>query len=69
MRRTVLALLLGIVIGVAGTFVAVEISGGWWQYDLLPERECHQGMALGTSHVAPSQPNPCLLRHPRFTFP
>lgn len=66
MQRIMLALVLGVVLGVAGTVAAVEISGGWWEYRILDDALCHQSRSLGTSHVAPNQPNPCLIRSPRF---
>lgn len=65
-RTTLLALLLGIMLGVAGTFGAVELAGGWWTYQLMNNEFCNRSMQLGTTHVAPNQPNPCLFRSPRW---
>lgn len=66
MRRTLAVLLIGIILGVTGTFVVVEIAGGWYTYFTMPDERCHAvQMHL---EVAPHQPNPCLFRQRRWSF-
>lgn len=67
MKRTLGALLVGILLGCAGTFATIEVAGGRYTYVLMGRTECEQGdRALGVGQVAPNQPNPCLLRFPRY---
>lgn len=68
MRRTTTALLLGTLLGIVLTWGAVSITGGLYSYTLLSPAECRSpgGTDLGSSDIAPGQPNPCLLRTPRF---
>lgn len=68
MKRTLLTLLFGTLLGAAGTVTAVEIRGGWWDYEILNEIQCRRSHNLGTAHVVPNQPNPCLIRTPRWSF-
>lgn len=67
MRRTLTALVLGIALGIALTVVTVEVAGGWYTYRILGKDVCAAPVSLGTSSIAPGQPNPCLVRTPRFT--
>lgn len=67
MRRTLVALLVGIVIGVVGTFTAVEISGGWYTYFTLPAGRCERAN-VGDAQVVPNQPNPCHFRERRWSL-
>lgn len=66
MRRLLSGVAIGLVTGVILTLVAVEVSGGWYTYRLLGEQECAGPRGLGTSTIAPGQPNPCLVRTSRF---
>lgn len=70
--RTLLALVAGIALGILVTLAAVELSGGWWVYELRPTAICQPSGGvtrnLGSAHVAPNQPNPCLFREPRWSF-
>lgn len=60
--------LVGIALGVILTLAWAELTGGWYTYVLLDRTECQSGgMTLGPAQVAPNQPNPCLLRYPRFS--
>lgn len=65
-RRTGAALLLGIMLGVAGTLIGVEIAGGWYTYFTMPDDRCHSTPMH--TEVAPNQPNPCLFRERRWSF-
>lgn len=67
MRRSIAALLVGVLLGVSGTFTTVEMIGGWYTYVLMGKSECETGRQnIGHMEIAPNQPNPCLLRIPRF---
>lgn len=68
MRRTLLALVAGLVLGVALTFVAVEIAGGWWEYAILPESRCRPtgGGTVSIEEPVPHASNPCAVRYPRW---
>lgn len=66
MRRTLVALLVGIIIGVVGTLATVELRGGWYEYFTLPDDICHS-RRIG-SEVVPNQPNPCHFRQPRWSL-
>jgi hypothetical protein len=67
----VIALLFGIMLGVAVTVVVVEISGGWYTYEIRPSYRCtiESGASeyLGVSE--PVAGFPCVLRTPRFHIP
>lgn len=61
--------MLGIVLGVLGTFAAVEISGGWYVYEIWPERDCRTG---GPTLIVPEpvtgSGTPCMFRRPRWSL-
>lgn len=65
-RTTVLALLAGILLGVAGTLAVVEVSGGRYVYFTLPSDRCQSVQVH--AEVVPNQPNPCHFREPRWSF-
>lgn len=66
MRRSLAAFTVGVILGAVLLFLVIEASGGWYTYRILSEQECAGPRGLGTSTVAPSQPNPCLIRTSRF---
>lgn len=70
MRRTVVMLLVGAVLGAGVLLAAVEINGGWYTYAIWDTARCHNDEArrysLGSTQVVPNQPHPCLFRTPRW---
>lgn len=70
MRRTLLALVAGMVLGVVLTFAAVAMAGGWWEYAILPDGRCHPtgGNSVLVAEPVPHASNPCAVRYPRWTL-
>ncbi len=70
MRKMMMALLIGAVLGATVLLTAIEISGGWYTYAIWDEARCHnedgRRYSLGSTQVAPNQPHPCLFRTPRW---
>lgn len=64
MLRTLAILLIGVVIGVAATLTAIEVSGGRYEYTTIPLERCQR--IQSASEVVPNQPNPCHFRTPRW---
>jgi hypothetical protein len=72
MRRHALALLLGILIGIACAFIATDAAGGWYEYEIRPTARCQPDSGatinMGSAQPVPHQSHPCLFRRPRFTL-
>lgn len=70
--RTPLALMIGIVIGVVLMWLGIMLSGGWYEYRMLPPTECAllnvARYDAGTWTIAPNQPNGCYLRRARLSL-
>lgn len=66
MRSTLVALLVGIIIGIVGTFAAVEVSGGWYVYEIWPENRCRASVVTGVPE--PVSGFPCTFRRPRWSL-
>lgn len=67
MKRTLLSLIAGALIGVTGTLATVEVMGGWWDYRMADSQD--EARVYVTSrgwHVVPNQPNPLHLRRARL---
>lgn len=66
MRSKLVAGAVGFLLGIVVVLTVVEVSGGWYTYHILSKDICGAPVGLGTSSIAPNQPNPCLVRTPRF---
>lgn len=72
MRRTLLALALGVALGALGMVAAAEVAGGWYRYEFLSPVLCERFMRgqadISPAEVAPGQPHACLVRYRRFSL-
>jgi hypothetical protein len=67
--RTTVTLLIGMIMGIALALAIVQISGGWYVYSIRGETACNRPQEMGTTHIAPNQPNPCLFQSQRWQWP
>jgi hypothetical protein len=69
------ALLVGIVIGAAGTVLSISLAGSWYEYRLLINTgvsQCdafeRQAVVRSGWRVVPGQQDVCYFERPRFRF-
>ena len=61
MKRTLVAVLVGMILGVAGTLGAIEVTGNRYTYVTFPADECRT--TRFRAEVVPNHPNPCHFRY------
>jgi hypothetical protein len=64
MRRTVIAVIIGLVVGIVMTLAAIEFGGSRYEYFTIPTERCQSTQIK--AEVVPSQPNPCHFRTARW---